>query len=184
MNWVGNLVQKEVSESDTVLYLGCGIMQDVGNKVDNMYFGKLRCKFIVGVDIWRQYLEHIKNEENVIVLNLDIRDLSMFIDKSFDVVIALDTVEHLEEKDSYKVIKEMERIAKKKVIILTPFEFYSNVKHTKEHYPYCGLGDNPFMEHKCIVTYEWFEKNGFIVKKVTANIVEPVYYSFAVKVIK
>jgi len=76
LNWLGEIIQNYVDKSDTVLDLGCGIMQattDVIEKHPSLSFrqklkGKmaipsiLNCKMIVGVDIWKEYLE--KNHEN------------------------------------------------------------------------------------------------------------------------
>ena len=43
-----------------------------------------------------------------------------FPDKSFDVVISVDTLEHISPKDRPKVIQEMRRVAKKEIIIAVP----------------------------------------------------------------
>lgn len=69
----------------------------------------------------------------------DINDLkSHFKRKSFDAVIALDVIEHFSKEDSYKLIEEMEKIARKKVILLTPNGFY----------PQDGYDSNPYQVHK------------------------------------
>jgi len=186
MNWVGRLVKKEVCCDDTVLYLGCGLMQDIGSEL-SPEDGWLTCKHIIGVDIFRQYLEHIKHLNNVSVINLDINNLSMFLDRSFDVVIALDVVEHFEEKDAYKLISEMERIARKKVIILTPCKFDKNVEATEgktETGLYRNFGPNIYLLHRCLIKFEWLMNNGYNVREVNAEKDNPNYYSFAVKVIK
>lgn len=54
----------------------------------------------------------------------DIRKLErMFKPKSFDAVLLSDVIEHLTKKEGEKIIKDMERIARKKVIIFTPNGF-------------------------------------------------------------
>lgn len=186
MNWVGRLVKKEVYSEDTVLYLGCGLMQDIGNELVPED-GWLICKHVIGVDIFRPYLEHIKNTKNVSVINLDINDLSMFLDRSFDVVIALDVVEHFEEKDSYRLINEMERIARKKVIILTPSKFESNIDAAEGRTKtglYEKFGPNIYQLHKCLITFDWLRDSGYDVREVSADEDNPNFYCFAVKVIK
>ncbi len=115
MNWLGDLIQKEISESDNILDLGCGVMQSTDG---------LRAKSITGVDIWEKYLDRIKHKYNVIKLNMDETD--RFIDKSYDVVICLDVIEHLEKELALKIIDECKRICRKKAILYTPVEFNDN----------------------------------------------------------
>lgn len=43
-----------------------------------------------------------------------------FLHKSFDVVISIDTLEHVSPKDRQKVIGEMVRVAKKEIIVAVP----------------------------------------------------------------
>lgn len=59
-------------------------------------------------------------------------------DKNFDAVIAIDVIEHLYKKDGLELLKKMEKIAKKKIIILTPNGFV--------HQDYGG--ENSFQQHK------------------------------------
>src|SRR5262245_42665657 len=65
----------------------------------------------VGVDLFKPYIKESKkrkiHDEYVIS---DVRNLK-FPPKSFDVVMALQVLEHLKEKDAWKVLKDMERIA-------------------------------------------------------------------------
>ena len=41
-------------------------------------------------------------------------------DNSFDIVLCLEVIEHLEKSESYLILKEAERVGKKKVIVSTP----------------------------------------------------------------
>lgn len=177
MNWLGELVQKEIGRKDSVLDLGCGIMAPILDTCPTYLKTKLRCKFIVGVDIFRNYLEEIKDKEGIAVMNLEIRDLSMFLDKSFDIVLLLDIVEHLEKDEAEKLILEAERIVRKKVIIYTPSYFYDNIEHEKEHFPYCGLGDNPYFGHKSFISPDWLTERGY-----TVSFPPPDLNTFGVKV--
>jgi hypothetical protein len=43
-----------------------------------------------------------------------------FSPKSFDCVLGLDLIEHLEKEEGFRLISMMEKIAKKRVIIFTP----------------------------------------------------------------
>lgn len=61
-----------------------------------------------------------------------------FKPKSFDAVIALDVIEHFEKKVALRLIKDLEKIAKKKVILLTPNGFYAQDAYDS----------NPYQVHK------------------------------------
>ena len=165
LNWLGKLVQREIGKHDSVLDLGCGTMQATLDTCPTYSKKKLKCKFIVGVDIYRNYLEVIKNRDGVAVLHMDVsKPLSIFLDKSFDIVLLLDIVEHLERDGAEQLIFEAERIARKKVIVRTPKVFRDNVEATKEVFPYCGLGDNPYQRHRCCISPEWFIARDYLVR--------------------
>ncbi len=102
-------------EVDSVLDVACGL--------------SLKSKFIparirVGVDLHEPYLQAIEAEVPYVVIKHDVRDLeSIFLPKSFDLVIACDIVEHLTKPDALSMIAQCERIARKAVIIETPEGF-------------------------------------------------------------
>lgn len=117
----------------TLLNLGCGIgwhMQDIPAKNQ------------LHVDVWKPYLEQIKHKLSVIQLN--IKDLSMFPDKSWDLVMCIDVIEHLEKPDAEKAILEMERIARKRVVLYTPAGM-----HIQEDGHGWGSGNPEFQKHRC-----------------------------------
>jgi SAM-dependent methyltransferase len=109
------LLKRELEGCESFLDLGCGKNSAV------RYFSKgFRS---AGVDAFKPDLEEsrkkgIHNEYFV----MDVRNLS-FRPKSFDAVLALDLLEHLTKNEGDKLLKDMERIAKKKVIVLTPNGF-------------------------------------------------------------
>ena len=138
MNWLGEMVQSHVTKYDTVLDLGCGIMMPTDD---------LRCKNITGCDLFERYLDHIKDKFNTIKLGLDETD--RFMDNSYDIVICLDVVEHLERELALKVLDEVKRICRKKAIIFTPKLFDKNEQPKDGAW---GLGENHLQNHLCQVT--------------------------------
>lgn len=65
----------------------------------------------------------------------DVRKLNYFFaPKSFDAVICIDVIEHLTQQEGIQLMKQMEIIAKKRVILLTPNGFYH--QHALEGNPY------------------------------------------------
>jgi predicted SAM-dependent methyltransferase len=70
--------------------------------------------------------------------------LYLFKNNSFDIVLCVEVLEHLKRDEGEKLLKEMERIAKKQVILTTPVG-----KFKQEAY-----NGNPHQEHK----YVWSPK--------------------------
>ena len=82
----------------------------------------------------------------------NVKDLSkIYQPKSFDAVIALEILEHLNKEDGKKFITDMEKIAIKKVIILTPNGFV----------PQGVSPNNPAQEHLSGWSVEDFRELGF-----------------------
>ncbi|MFA5050714.1 MAG: methyltransferase domain-containing protein [Patescibacteria group bacterium] len=112
-------LQKEIlSSCKTVLDLGCGQDSPIKSFSD-------RLEYSLGIDSFIPYIEQSKKQKiHSDYLISNVFDACQKIkDKSFDCVLALDLIEHLNKTDGLKLIKEMERIAKKKVIIFTPNGF-------------------------------------------------------------
>lgn len=86
----------------------------------------LKSKYIpaqirVGVDIHEPYFKHIETDVPYVVMKYDIRKLrDIFIPKSFDLVIALDVIEHITKEEGFELMRQCEEIARKGVIIETP----------------------------------------------------------------
>jgi len=148
--FVGDLLyykalEKELAGAKTVLDVGCGSWSPLANVKKTFYS--------VGIDIHKPSIEEIKKQKihdeykvgDVLKLN------KIFKPKSFDAVVALDVVEHFEKKESMELIKQMESIAKNKVIILTPFGF------VKQH----PVDDNLFQEHKSGWSIKEFDTMGY-----------------------
>lgn len=147
MNWLGELIQRDMDSGDTVLDLGCGIMQVTKGLV---------CKSILGVDIFRSYLEELKYEYQTLLLS--VTQTAVFLDESYDVVVCTDVVEHLEKENALTLLKECTRICRKVAIVYTPIIFRHNQQPEGGAW---GLGENPYQLHKCIVSREELESVGY-----------------------
>jgi SAM-dependent methyltransferase len=155
MNWMGKKIQKFVGKKDTVLDLGCGIMQATTGIYDG---GKsLKCREILGVEYVWKYVDRVKQHYPVICDRVE-EAISLFADNSFDVVICIDVLEHLDESDARTVLQNMKRIARKYAIIYTPKEWHENGDNVENAW---GMGENSFQAHKCLVTEEMLKEYGY-----------------------
>ena len=119
---------------------GCSSVLDVGCGSDSPLVRIKKFFTSHGIDAHRPSI--LKSKDKKIHDNYTVGNInnlrSHFKRKSFDAIIALDVIEHFPKEDSYKLIEEMEKIAKKKVILLTPNGFY----------PQDGYDSNPYQIHK------------------------------------
>lgn len=116
----------------SVLDVGCGRGRPMG------FLKSRRPLLAVGIDIFAPYLAECqrKASHDGHVL-CDVRYLP-FQRKSFDAVLCLEVLEHLEEEEGRKLLLAMEEIARLQVIISTP---------TGSH-PQRGYDGNAYQEHR------------------------------------
>lgn len=100
---------------------------------------RMKVERSVGVDIFEPYLKECKRRKiHTEYLKLDIRKLP-FKNKSFDVVISLQVLEHLQKKEAWKVLDKMEKIAEKQVIVAMPIgEMYHPAVDGNKHQLHCS----------------------------------------------
>ena len=131
-NWM-NVYHTEletlVCDSETLLDVGCGENSPI------KYFNK-RLNYSVGVDGFQKSIDLCKKEkihdEYHCINILNIKD--NFNNNSFDCVIALDVIEHLEKDLGFELINQMESISSNKVIIFTPNGFLPQAEHSDNIY--------------------------------------------------
>lgn len=112
-----SVLQKEIGNSKSVLDVGCGNDSSLG-RINRTFYSE-------GIDIYPKCIEISKKYNNHDAYRLgDVRKLSKYYKpKSFDTLVSIDVLEHLTKDEALRMISDMERIAKKKVIIMTPREF-------------------------------------------------------------
>ena len=171
MNGLGELVQKEIKRTYTVLDLGCGNMNAISG---------IKCKTLVGVDVWYPYVNYLKKYAIVLCMKIDKLTLNCFINRSFDIVTLLDFVEHLDKEEAFEIIRHAERIARKKVIIFTPEGFLK--QDDGEDWGEC----NPkYQSHKCGFSIEEFRMMGYnIIQHLMDYRDKKVKMLYAVKIVE
>ena len=109
-------LRNAIDGCDDVLDVGCG-------KTMNMR--RLGVKHSTGIDGYAPYLDEAKknNLHDNYVLG-DVRDLEKYFKPGqFDTVLALDVIEHLTKEDGLLMMRSMEKIARRKVVLFTPSGF-------------------------------------------------------------
>lgn len=130
----------------TILELGCG-QGYFGNLLNNNSIYE-----ITGVEIFDPYIKECKKGGKYLkVIKADITKKLSFKNKSFDAVVCLQTIEHIEKKAGVSLIKEMERIAKNLVLTSTP-----NGNCIQEEYD-----SNKYQRHLSAWTPYDFKKRGY-----------------------
>lgn len=108
-------IKRELVNCNSILDIGCGS----GSPASPFRFGT----YSIGVELYvPSLLKSKKRKIYTDVIHADVREV-VFIPKSFDCVICSDVLEHLSKPEGLKLIKNIESIAKKKVIIFTPNGF-------------------------------------------------------------
>jgi SAM-dependent methyltransferase len=124
----GDGVLKKLPPDATVLDIGCS--DGRGSEVLTGAFG---------CDIYRPALATARDSgRRADVTQADLRFLP-YRSSSFDVVVALDVIEHFEKDDAQRVLAEMERVASEFVVVMTPSGFVPQPPSENE----------PWQVHRC-----------------------------------
>lgn len=105
---------------------GCSSVLDVGCGASSPLVYAKANKITEGIDGFHASIaQSKKNKIHDSYRTGDIRRLgNLYAPKSYDAVIALDVVEHLTRKEGFQLISDMEAIARKKIVVMTPNGFY------------------------------------------------------------
>lgn len=112
------LKQEVVNGGKTLLDLGCGKNSPINFFSSELDYGLGVDSHQASVDVSKKLGIH--SEYIVSDILAACRNIA---DNSFDCALALDVIEHLYKVDGFKLLNEMERIARKKIIIYTPNGF-------------------------------------------------------------
>lgn len=136
---------KALQGSTSVLDVGCGSNSPVGQ-----LRGKAR---LVGIDVYDGSVK--KSQELGIHDEYHIHDVlkiqELFKAGSFDSVVALDLIEHLEKPDGLALLDAMETIATKKVVVFTPNGFLAQGEYDS----------NPWQVHRSGWTVAEMKSRGY-----------------------
>jgi len=103
--------------------IGCGY-GSVGYLIRVSSLLSRRNVTLIGVDINKKYLRYLATFKIYDHLVLATASNLPFRNKSVDVSIAIEVIEHLNKSDGYKMMQELDRISKDRVILTTPNGFH------------------------------------------------------------
>lgn len=122
-------LEKNLQDCESILDLGCGYFSPLGLINTKKYF-------TIGLDIFEKYIVISKRRnihDRYIIYNI-LEIEKIFKPKSVDCVILLDVIEHLEKLRALNLLRKIEKIAVKKIIISTPNGFLKqDVYHKNIH---------------------------------------------------
>ena len=110
-------LEKAILPCKNLLDLGCGSNSPI------QYFSK-KCH-CVGIDLYERSIKESKRKKiHDEYYQLDVLKIEeKFAPNSFDCVVALDLLEHFPKEKGNQLIKAMENVAKKKIVLFTPNGF-------------------------------------------------------------
>ncbi len=138
---LNRIIKSKILNSNIAVDIGCGIRPSKF----------IRSKIHICIEPFKDYVEVIKQKyefENYVILQDTWENcLSLFPDKSVDIVIFSDVIEHLSKDDGFSLIKESCRIAKSQVAFFTPLGFMPQIVNSDNSDAW-GLKGGEFQEHK------------------------------------
>ena len=138
-------VSAGIGGAKSVLDLGCG---KGGHIRETDRFLGIR---LVGVDASRTWSSEVPGCYSEIIEGQLLDVLASTPADAYDVVMAIDVVEHFDRSDGYKLLSEMRRVSARSAIVATPNGFV----------PQPPSDDNPFNEHKSGWTVNDLKAAGF-----------------------
>jgi len=136
-----SILEKELKDCKSVLDVGCGINSPL-RRIRKLHY-------MEGIDLYlpdrKQEIHNKYVKGNVLALE------EYYESKSFDAVVLLSVIEHIKKREGYALIKSLEKIAVKKVIIQTPNGFIKQSSDDK----------NPFQKHISGWSVSNFRRNNY-----------------------
>lgn len=142
------IVKRMVGDNfSTILDVGCGTGTQIEIiNTDNKYQ-------VTGIDIYEPYIKECKKKGIYKkVIKGDARKMN-FPKKSFDVVICFHVIEHMTKNEGFAIIKKLETIARKRVVLALP------IGHLHQE----AFDENKHQEHKSAWYPNYFKMRGYTV---------------------
>jgi len=142
----------ELQDITSVLNIGSGVSFEPHNDFWKEIF---KAKNKIAFDLNRGKLKSWIDTEWIPIQGDASKLLDIFVDRSFDLVIATDLIEHLNKEEGLKFIENLEIITKSAIVIFTPNGFLDTEKYQSADV------HSDLDVHKSGWTEEDFKKLGF-----------------------
>ena len=111
-NW--NIVWRNLDKkAKSILDIGCGKGRPM------RFINRHGCFFTVGVDGFEPYLDQCQRENSHSAFVLGDARALPFKEKSFDIVLCLQVLEHFDREEGSLLLNQMDRITKRQVLVTT-----------------------------------------------------------------
>lgn len=149
--WTHGYCPPEIkNEPASVLDVACGL---------SLKSQHVPCTTRVGFDLHRPYLEQARKQNpdvKWIPIQGDVTNISeVFLPNSFDLVVALDIIEHVEKDQALKLLQDLEEIASVAVVLETPRGFLP------QDMDILGFDAHHLQTHRCGFEKEELEELGY-----------------------
>lgn len=140
-----------IGDARTVLDVGCG-------RASPLAAGRTRFDRLVGVDAFADAIAEARaaGTHDELVEEDVLRLAESFPPGSFDAVVAVDLLEHLDHADGVELLGAMERVARDRVVVFTPNGFVEQM----------ALEGNPFQVHRSGWSPSALRERGYCVSGV------------------
>lgn len=112
----------------------------------------------VGIDLWLSYLTQQLEERNIERIQGVVTHLP-FRERSFDLVLCIEVLEHLTPRDGARMLEEAKRVARSAVIVTAPTDPLG--RHSQD-----VLNQNPHERHVMQISAERLAEQGFRIHTV------------------
>ena len=118
-------LDQAIGQPESLLDIGCGANSPLSHL-------NARPAHMVGVDGFQPSIDHSRSHNyHDDYVNSDLLAIDkVFEPRSFEVVAAIDVIEHFAKEDGYRLLEKMEQIASRRVVVFTPNGFLPQNEHS------------------------------------------------------
>lgn len=143
------VIREQMKHCDSVIEFGAGHFEMIG---------ALNCPTRLGVEIHPPYIERRICDKDVIPICADATIVAKQLpENSFEGVLMVDFIEHLEKSTALNMLADIERIATKAILVHCPAG-----QHPQSEDVF-GLGGDEYQTHRSQWEAEDFESRGYVV---------------------
>ena len=111
---LNNILNNELIKTPhSLLDIGCGI------RPQNL----VKPSVHICIEPFQEYIDKLDKNKYIIIKGMSENVLNLFENNNIDTIVLSDVIEHMEKNVGENVLKEVERIASKQIILFTPYGY-------------------------------------------------------------